>query len=734
MNRIMVVIFGALLAPFFVSGVYAHTVEEQISGAVAPLQTEITAQQQYNLNQDARMDGIEARLDALESQPAPEPDPIPELDPVPIPDPEPEPGPVNSASFDKTLFDCVDELRNSGNVRCEMRVSDEHPSITAVEHPDGYPGFIRGNSGIGGMITRWNSLTIDRENYRMVARGGGHNGNHGTDHVTFHLAEGKITRDSEPDPLEYWFESHREENRFCPSPNIYEIPAASHGWDSPHRDSASGLTLVFSRTQFKNAYCKWGDEVEIDPDKLLPQVDQEGLYLCNYNQAVTKGLESGQCRKIDSTPYGFPFAANHPDGGVIFGGSFTKTHYGRITETGIGIDEDWGPAITGIGPVSYSKWTDSFWYAQESKIVEVSTDGVQRNRWNTRDPSKSSMHPYKDGSLVGWDGRSWVFRFEKGEWSFYNLGAEGLLCERGTQMYSKFPYLDDLDVHVGICDETQGISVFDLSKVEWTPLSTKTLQDTIDEAPSGQVLKVPTAVYRYGSFVNHALSLDMEGVDILRPAGARAFLEVNAYPSVIDNFTIRYAPDCGSNCGAIRYTGILDAEIRNFHFENQEMAVMSGHEGGSLLMDTGTIIAQSPGRINSTLMHNIYINDIDEFTFNYGTIIGQASKGHVAKASARIININYSVFDGADSTHSRVFDFPRCGIRNITGSTFIQSPNAVNAELLSFGVEGCDTADVYLKDNTFIGARPDARFGKLGANVTLHDLGGNVFQGLESPF
>jgi len=177
--------------------------------------------------------------------------------------------------------------------------------------------------------------------------------------------------------------------------------------------------------------------------------------------------------------------------------------------------------------------------------------------------------------------------------------------------------------------------------------------------------------------------LENKGIVIVGEAGLN--------PNVtIEGFLLtgaKISASAGNNGAGIRYESgnlTLDNDvIRN----NQDGILATPYlaNTGTIIVNTSTFSANGAGDGQS---HNLYINQVKQFTFEDSVSVG-AIVGHDIKSrAANTTIISSTIGDGPTGTASYEIDLPNGGKALIQGNTIEQGPDTRNPIIISYGEEG----------------------------------------------
>lgn len=222
------------------------------------------------------------------------------------------------------------------------------------------------------------------------------------------------------------------------------------------------------------------------------------------------------------------------------------------------------------------------------------------------------------------------------------------------------------------------------------------------------------------------------GRPVLKAAGSYIFgkgIWVTAGNNmVIENIEFADATCPDKNGAGIRMdSGSLT--IKNCYFHDSENGILTSALGSSLTVEHSEFANNGYGDGYS---HNIYVGNIDTFTFRYN-YSHHAKVGHLVKSRAKN-NLIYSnrLSDESTGNSSRMIDLPNGGFSIIMGNILVKGPNAINNNLIGYGVEGLTNANVnlYVINNTLINKRTASGIFVALQSGTVSEIRNNIFGGI----
>lgn len=621
-------------------------------------------------------------------------------------------GAASIAHTQKTLEDCARELANKAGGWCEMRVSDATPSISAVWPEKQRMGKAWGNTGPASVLIAWNGAGFDAKNHTFYFFGGGHGDYAGNEVYALNLKLGRWERLTEPSPLTH-YHYRKDADRVCQIPDVRNVPFPAHTY--------SGILylndhLLVNSTALGTIACN-PKGVAAPADKLLTE---GGIYAFNIPQRTW--------RKVSDQGYSYPRFTLLKDQLLV--GDSDRLYYADFIDGQLKIYQRYAThASAGDGIAYYDKHRGLMWEVTKAYLWSKDPKtGITQTQTVMQAPHGKSMQANNQGELISWSGRSIISSYnpEKDQWRVYDWKNEGGPQDGDNRVYTKWQYLPDYDLFVGLSKHTTGVWVYKHPKnLAWKTLTGDSPQALINRANAGERIQIPAGTYSRGFKINKPLTVDMTGVELLQPIGGKGYVIIQGGPITIENFDIRHPPGCGTNCAAFRLEKNPVVTLRNGIIANQENGILSGNDGGQItLRDIKIIDTQGGARFGQ--QHGVYIGQADRLSVDNVQILSHHNGGHLLKSRALINEINNSRIDGQNSRHSRILDFPCGGTITIENSILIQSPSADNQDLFAIAPEKCgkdQQSKVVMKNNQITAQRHSSLWanGKYHIDWQLHN-------------
>ena len=257
-----------------------------------------------------------------------------------------------------------------------------------------------------------------------------------------------------------------------------------------------------------------------------------------------------------------------------------------------------------------------------------------------------------------------------------------------------------------------------------TPPARDDLQRQIDQG--GDLVVIEPGRYHGGVVLDEPKDVDFSGVEILGATGHGAVIAKGG-PHTIRN--LRYHT---SHRSAIWCQDTPVVTVIGCDFSNQQNGIITSNNGGELRV-YDTVIRGGSGEWGR--VHCIYAGEIDYFECRNLQSLGHRSAGHLLKSRAPQNLVKDSTFDGLDTRHSRIMDFPCGGDIRIENCTMRQSINSDNNDLISIAVEQCQVefSTLTLHNTYWEANKSNPRFLTTHQTVEIICEGDNEFVNVPPP-
>lgn len=383
----------------------------------------------------------------------------------------------------KRLHDCVSKLTAQNGGWCEIRVSDDHPSISSV-WPNPIDRKTRMVTGPAAILLAWNSAAFDEKRGLMYFMGGGHADYGGNEVYEFDLNSGAWARLTEPSPLDYLFvaadynsRADTPWRRLCWMPHTPTVPAIAHTYDGLQFSRKSD-TFFYHARKAANGAC-FEDKVDRYKDNLAvlgPHLESSvGWFEFNPSRSQERnGLKPLTWRKVldfydlraHSLHDSFPTSAELPDGNILFGTNFFTVIIDPKNPSPKALQLFSKVADWGDGTRIYDAGRDVVWSIHGRVLLAFAAKTGQLVRTiKTEFNHGKSIALDKKGNIVSWDGGFNIYELDPdaadSKWRQINWKGYGPGKRSGDgRVYGKWVYIKEHDVFAGIANHKTGVWIY----------------------------------------------------------------------------------------------------------------------------------------------------------------------------------------------------------------------------------------------------------------------------------
>lgn len=529
-----------------------------------------------------------------------------------------------TAHSQKTLDDCAKELASKSGGWCELKVSDQHPSISAVWPDRSVLGSAWGNTGPASVLIAWNGAGFDAKRKTFYFFGGGHGDYGGNEVYAFSLPEGKWQRLTDPSPLDHYYLLEKA-GKLCQIPDIRKVPFPAHTYGGIiYKDDY----LLVNASALGTIGCVAANKAEVPAAKRLTS---GGIYAFH--------LPTRQWSKVSEEKYHYPrFTLINNE---LFVGDLNTLYYSDFKAGTLTLFQRFtrhanaGDGIAYFDPGRNLIWevTDTYLWSKGARL------GLTQSKTVMQVPHGKSMQANNNGELISWNGTSLITSYspEEDQWRIYDWKSQGGPQDGDSRVYSKWQYLPDYDLFVGLSKHTTGVWVYKHpTDIQWKTLKGSSPQAYINRAKSGTSVQIPAGTYSRGFTINKPLTVNMQGVELLQPIGRKGYVIVQGGPITVENFELTHPPGCGSNCAGFRLEKSPVVTLRNGIIAHQENGILSGNDGGDIRLENITI-SDTGGGGRFGQQHSIYIGAADTLYADTIRVNAHHNGGHLLNPGQPLI-------------------------------------------------------------------------------------------------
>ena len=302
----------------------------------------------------------------------------------------------------------------------------------------------------------------------------------------------------------------------------------------------------------------------------------------------------------------------------------------------------------------------------------------------------------KSGSIFSWDGKNRILvinlQASEQNWILYDWSGAGP-PSGDKRVYSKWQYISTHNVFVGLSSHTSGVWVYKHpTAMQGVKLSETNLEDLINEAKPGSIVKIPPGFYGQGLFIDKSLTVKLKDVRLWGVANGKGIINVSCdgCSVVIEDF---YSEGRKAGCPDYNCTGIkaegknFNLTVRRAHLDNTVIGILTDNRGGRLVVEDSLIENTGLNDQSDTLGHGLYAGNIDSLVIRRSTIRNVNSSGHTLKTRAKETILENVYLLGNQGFHSRSIDMPCGGLLRITKSVIQHGVYSENNDVIALGAE-----------------------------------------------
>ena len=210
-------------------------------------------------------------------------------------------------------------------------------------------------------------------------------------------------------------------------------------------------------------------------------------------------------------------------------------------------------------------------------------------------------------------------------------------------------------------------------------------------------------------------------------SGGKAIWVIQGDDTTVESIEFSGASVPDHNGAGIRQEG-TNLTVRHCYFHDNEDGILAGDNPLSDILVTDSEFVDNG--FGDGLSHNLYINHVSSFTFEFSSS-HRSYKGHALKSRAAETFVLYSrLADDAEGQGSYQIDLPNGGFAVVLGNVIQQGPAAENGGMLTFAEEGATNEYqlLYVVNNTFVNDRGSGTFVR-NSSENAAVLSNNLFVG-----
>ena len=331
-----------------------------------------------------------------------------------------------------------------------------------------------GHSGAKSIIEAWTGMATDGQYYYLT--GGGHSDYGGNEIYRYDPIANKTIQLTPQSPMTHVMlytpnkKGQIGVNEYCLAPDIYNVPSSTHTYDGIEYNKTTNelIVAVYGMSNHSCFLVNENDPVsvkQLDPYTLIESKDSGGIYALNLESLVWRKIYSYS----DSKDYVIRTEFRGDDNMFYFGNR-TYLYYGYveadkpITVLGKTISL----ASAGDGVLVWDKRRKHFWSDHSNIIWKMDRDANLTGRTDppmTKRSNRNFVMDESNGQYIKWNGSELlrVYTPETDTWceektnagrqypaDYTTSGRSWMVFEAMQRLYTKFQYMPEYDVFIGI--------------------------------------------------------------------------------------------------------------------------------------------------------------------------------------------------------------------------------------------------------------------------------------------
>ncbi|WP_179954215.1 right-handed parallel beta-helix repeat-containing protein [Denitrobaculum tricleocarpae] len=311
----------------------------------------------------------------------------------------------------------------------------------------------------------------------------------------------------------------------------------------------------------------------------------------------------------------------------------------------------------------------------------------------------------RDKNLVYWSGDRRIFTLDPvtNEWTLYE--NHGGPAPQRSRPYSKFIYLEHLDVFAAYGTANKGIWLYRLP-AEPPPVDPnrvvstcnggdcrqfKRLGQAFKAAQDGAVITIGGAVFYEAAVLraNNVTVRGSKGTHLLETAAeGKANLVIKGNNTTVEGIECSGIKVGDGNGACIRLEGD-NLTLRDVYFRDSQQGILTKSRGGGRILIENSKFERLGGAcgIKCGRSHGIYIGMATELTVRNSVFLSSKDEGHAIKSRAARTTIEENVIASLDGKDSRLIDVPNGGEVIIRNNVLQEGSNSSNQDIIGIGLE-----------------------------------------------
>ncbi|WP_282604529.1 right-handed parallel beta-helix repeat-containing protein [Pelagibius sp. Alg239-R121] len=559
-----------------------------------------------------------------------------------------------------------------------------------------------GVSGPGSVVRAWNGATFDGRFWYF--HGGGHKDYSGNEVYAFDFVDLSWARLTDPSPFVYknpetgkW-DAPKSRKHPCPRvPDLdgdgkFDAPVPGHTYDSIVYSPKTESFFLWSQVPF----CIGGNGWSGAP---VWEFNPKTKSWTGHRPDNGKDIEGYKSAELDPATGNILLVSRYRLS--IFDVERKQyTTMRKVRNTG-------SDGTAAVDPVRRLLVLSDRAGVRSAKLGDGSSVGGLENKTTRPAFNQTAGVAYnsRDKNLVYWSGDRRVFTLDpvSNEWGLYE--NHGGRAPKRSRPYSKFVYIDALDVYAAYSNPNQGIWLYRLPKEKPVPDPNRVVSlchgescqkfryigKAFREAKDGAVITIGGATFYESAILkaNNVTVRGSKGTHLLETtAEGKATLVIKGNNTTIEGIECSGIGVSDGNGACIRLEGD-NLVLRNVYFHDSQQGLLTKSKGGGSILVEDSKFERLGGAcgIKCGRAHGIYIGRATELTVRNSVFLSAKDEGHAIKSRAAKTTIENNVIASLDGKDSRLIDIPNGGTVVIRNNVLQEGSKSSNPDIIGIGLE-----------------------------------------------
>ncbi len=561
------------------------------------------------------------------------------------------------------------------------------------------------NGGVSGpesVISKWNGAAFDGRYWYF--HGGGHRDYSGNEVYSFDFVDLTWSRLTDPSPFVYQnsktgkWDARKSREHPCPRvPDLdgdgkFDAPVPGHTYDSIVYSPKTKTIFLWTQV----AFCVGGNGWSGNP---IWEFDPDSKSWSGHRPAKSKEFKGYRSAELDPATGNIILVSR--DRMAIFDVETKEyTDIRKVNKTG----------SDGTGAIDPVRRLFVLSDRTGVRSTKLGNDRILGGLGNPiRRPAFNQMagvaYNSRDKNLVYWPGDRRIFTLDPvaNDWVLYeNHGGKS---PKGRRPFSKFLYIEALDVFAGYDHPRQGVWLYRLP-TEKPPVDPnrfvklcygdacktfKTLRSAFNAAKDGAVITIGGAIFYEAASLkaNNVTIRGSKGTHLLESSTeGKATFVIKGNNTTIEGIECSGVGVSDGNGACVRLEG-KNLTLRNVYFHDSQQGLLTRSKGGGSILIENSRFERLGGAcgIKCGRAHGIYIGLATELVVRNSTFLSPKDEGHAIKSRAAKTTIENNVIASLDGKDSRLIDIPNGGTVVIRNNVLQEGTRTSNTDIIGIGLE-----------------------------------------------